>query len=493
MRLQASPVAVPWTVQRVRVTAGLMLAMLVAAMDSSVVSTAIPTIAGELGRFSLYPWLIAGYLLTSTTTVPLWGRLADIHGRRRVLLAGLALFVVSSLLCAAAPDMAWLVAFRALQGMGAGCVLPVALTTVGDLFPIAQRARLQGLFSSVWAVAALAGPTLGAVFVTTIGWRWIFWINLPIVAATMVMLWAHHDAPLPGERGRLDYIGALTLTVGIGMVLLALDGSGGRTQNLALLGFGLVALALFGLAQRRTTHPTIPFALIRHPVIGPATAAAFLAGIVMFAINAFVPLYVQGVLQRSSFEAGATVSVASLGWTGAAIVSGRLLLRVGYPRLVVTGALSMLSGSTLLLVHPTAAGVGWVGAAAFLIGLGMGQMQTPLLIVIQSVVDWHTRGAATALNQFSRTIGGAIGVSLLGALLSARAGAAAAAQSVSPGAIANPLHSGGHLDAVAAPLIDEALRAVYAVLVVISAATLSVALAILAANRSSKGHPAGGA
>lgn len=154
---------IPWTVERARVTGGLMLAMFVAAMDSSVVSTAVPTIEGDLGGFALYPWLIAGYLLTSTTTVPLWGRLADIYGRRRVLLAGLTWFVVTSLLCAAAPDMAWLVAFRALQGIGAGCVLPVALTTVGDIFPIAQRARLQGLFSSVWAVAALAGPTLGAL------------------------------------------------------------------------------------------------------------------------------------------------------------------------------------------------------------------------------------------------------------------------------------------------------------------------------------------
>src|SRR2546421_7342403 len=171
---------VSWTGPQVRVTAGLLVAILVAAMDSSVVATAVPTIAGELGSFALYPWLISGYLLTSTTTVPLWGRLADIHGRRRVLLVGLGWFVAASLLCAAAPDMAWLVAFRALQGIGAGCLLPVALTMVGALFTLEQRARLQGVFSSVWAVSALTGPALGAMFVATIGWRWIFWINLPI-------------------------------------------------------------------------------------------------------------------------------------------------------------------------------------------------------------------------------------------------------------------------------------------------------------------------
>ena len=475
--------SIPWTPKRVRVTGGLMLAMLVAAMDSSVVATAIPTIVGELGGFSLYPWLIAGYLLTSTTTVPLWGRLADIQGRRRVLLAGLAWFLAASLLCAAAPNMAWLVGFRALQGVGAGCVLPVALTTVGDIFPLEQRARLQGLFSSTWAVAALSGPTLGAVFVTTIGWRWIFWINLPIVLVTVALLWAHHDAPPREERGRLDYLGAVTLTAGVGLLLFGLDAGGGQGPSWPLVGLGLAALGLFGLAQRRTGHPTIPFALLRHPIIGPATAAAFLAGTVMFALNAFLPLQVQGVLQRSSFEGGAAISVASLGWTGAAIFSGRLLLRVGYQRLVVTGALSMVVGSTLLLVQPRGASVAWVAAAAFVIGMGMGQLQTPLLIVMQNVVDWRQRGATTALNQFSRTIGGAVGVSLLGAVLSARARAAAAARGVDPGAVANPLSDGGHLDAITAPLVDDALRVVYAVLLLISLATLAIALAILWVNR----------
>jgi EmrB/QacA subfamily drug resistance transporter len=458
-----------------------MLAMLVAAMDSSVVSTAVPTIAGQLGHFSLYPWLIAGYLLTSTTTVPLWGRLADIHGRRRVLLAGLGWFLVTSVLCASAPDMVWLVGFRALQGVGAGCLLPVALTTVGDLFTMEQRARIQGVFSSVWAVAALAGPTLGALFVTTIGWRWIFWINVPIVVLAAALLRAHHDAPPAGQRGRLDYAGAMTLTAGIGLLLLGLDG-GGRGPTWPLVALGVLALAGFAVAQRRTDHPTIPFELLRHPVIGPATGAAFLAGTLMFALNAFFPLYVQGVLGDSSFVAGATLSVASLGWTTAAVVSGRILLRVGYQRLVVGGAAAMVAGSAALLVQPPPGGVLWVGGAAFVIGLGMGQLQTPLLIVMQSVVDWHSRGATTALNQFSRTIGGAVGVSLLGLLLSARAQAAAVGRGVDPARVASPLSSSGHLDAVTSPLVADGLRAVFWVLLVISFATLAIAVAILSAN-----------
>jgi EmrB/QacA subfamily drug resistance transporter len=473
--------SVPWTPQRVQVTAALMVAIFVAAMDTSVVSTAVPTIAGELGHFSLYPWLISGYLLTSTTTVPLWGRLADIHGRRRVLLAGLVSFVAASLLCAAAPDMAWLVGFRTLQGIGAGCLVPVALTVVGDLFPIEQRARLQGVFSSVWAVAALAGPIVGAVFVSTIGWRWIFWVNLPIGLIAAALLWNHRDAPPAAGRQRLDYAGAVTLTAGIGLLLFGLGGgaSGGPAPAWPLVGLGVVGLAGFAITQRRAAHPTIPLSLLRDPVIGPATAASFLAGILLFALNAFLPLDVQGVMQGSSFLAGAAVSASSLGWTGAALFSGRLMLRFGYQRLVVSGALSMIAGSAGLLLHPSGVAIAWVAGCAFVVGLGMGQLQTPLLIVVQSSVDWGSRGIATALNQFSRTIGGAVGVSLLGLLLSQRARGAAIAHGVDPRSVANPLSGAGHLDAVTAPLVADALQAVYWVLLAVSLATLAIGLAIL--------------
>jgi EmrB/QacA subfamily drug resistance transporter len=475
---------VDWTAQRIRVTAGLMLAIFVAAMDGSVVATAVPTIAGELGRFALYPWLISGYLLTSTTTVPLWGRLADIHGRRRVLLAGLGWFVAASLLCAWAPDMVWLVAFRALQGIGAGCLLPVAFTMIGDLFSMEQRARIQGVFSSVWAVAALAGPAMGAVFVATIGWRWIFLINLPAGLLGAVLLWSHRDAPPAAERGRLDYAGAVTLTAGIGLLLFGLDGGGaGESPAWPLVALGAIAMVAFAVAQRRTDHPTIPFALLRHRVIGPATAAAFLAGTLMFALNAFLPLYVQGVRDGSAFLAGAVVSAASLGWTATALFSGRVMLRFGYQRLVVSGALSMVVGCAAIVWRPAGIDVAWMAAAGFLVGAGMGQLQTPLLIVIQSVVDWSSRGTATALNQFSRTIGGAIGVSLLGLLLSARARADAVAHGVDPQAVANPLSGTGHLDSVTAPLVSDALQAVFLVLLAVSVATLAIGVAILLANR----------
>lgn len=475
---------VTWDGRTVRLTLGLMVAIFVSAMDASVVATAVPTIAGQLGQFALYPWLISGYLLTSTTTVPLWGRLADIHGRRRVLLAGLAWFVGASLLCGGAPDMAWLVAFRALQGVGAGCLLPVALTMVGDLFTIEQRARLQGAFSSVWAVAALAGPALGAVFVSTIGWRWIFWINLPIGIVAAALLWSHRDAPA-SRTARLDYLGAVLLTAGIGLVLFGLDG-GGSPPRWPLVAAGAVALVAFAVAQRRTASPTIPFSLLRHRVIGPATAASFLAGIVMFALSAFLPLSVQGVLRGTSFAAGAVVSASSIGWTVTAMFSGHFMLRFGYERLVIGGALSMVVGTAALALW-AGAGVVWVGVAAFVVGMGMGQLVTPLLIVIQNVVDWSARGTATAVNQFSRTIGGAVGVSLLGLLLSTRAQAAAAALGLDPRTVTNPLSGAGHVDSATAPAIADALQAVYWVLFAISLVTLAIGVTILLTSRGRVG------
>jgi MFS family permease len=213
---------IPWSFALVRLLAGLMLTLFVAAMDSTVVGTALPTIAHQIGNAELYPWIFAGYLLTSTTTVPLWGRLADAFGRRRVLLLGLAIFVLASVLCGLAPTMLTLIVFRTLQGIGAGCVQPVVFTVVGDTFTLSQRARLQGFFSAVWAVAAIAGPALGATFVSTIGWRWIFGINLPIGIVAAALLWGYRERRPEGVSRSIEVVGAATLTAGVALLLWGL-------------------------------------------------------------------------------------------------------------------------------------------------------------------------------------------------------------------------------------------------------------------------------
>lgn len=446
--------------------AGLMLSLFVAAMDSTVVGTALPTIARELGRFELYPWIVAGYLITATTTVPIWGRLADIHGRRVVLLSGVLVFIVASALCAASPGMGWLIAFRTLQGVGAGCIQPLVFTVIGDIFPLKQRARLQGFFSSMWAVAAIVGPALGAIFVSTIGWRWIFTINIPIGLLAAALVWGYRERrPEQTTARTLEVRGAVLLTAGVTLLLIGLGtGSQTATPIWPLVIAALTLLVAFVRVEWRSANPTVPLRLLRHRVIGPAIAIAAVAGTLMFGVTAYVPLWVQSVQGGSPYAAGVAVGAMSIGWPVMSTIAGFLMLRVGYQRLVVAGSLALLIGSLMLALGPLSLGVVWTGAATLVIGAGMGTFTAPLLIVIQSSVDWGRRGAATALNQFSRTIGGAVGVSLMGVMLQRYVASARA-----PLEGREQLHAGLYAD--------------FIVLVVLALVVLATAIAVLLASR----------
>ena len=459
--------------------AGLMLSLFVAAMDSTVVGTALPTIARELGSFALYPWIVAGYLITATTTVPIWGRLADVRGRRPVLLAGVLIFIAASGLCAASPSMGWLIAFRTLQGVGAGCIQPLVFTVVGDIFPIRQRARLQGFFSSMWAIASIAGPVLGAVFVSTIGWRWIFTINLPVGLVATVLFWGYRERrPEATGPRRVDVRGAALLTVGVTVLLVGLGtGSQDARPIWPAVAVAVVLLAAFAYLEWSSANPTVPLRLLRHRVIGPAIAIASVAGTLMFGVTAYVPLWVQSVQGGSAFAAGAAVGAMSLGWPVMSSISGFLMVRVGYQRLVVAGAVALVAGSVMLAAGPPSLGVVWTAAASAVIGAGMGTFTAPLLIVIQSSVEWGRRGAATALNQFSRTIGGAVGVAMMGVVLQRFLAAAAA-----------PLQSREELRA---GLVTD-----FWVIVALAVAVLAGGIAVLLSSRraatpAGSGAPAG--
>jgi EmrB/QacA subfamily drug resistance transporter len=443
-----------------------MVSLFVAAMDATVVGTALPTIARDLGSFELYPWIVAGYLITATTTVPLWGRLADLHGRRRVLLIGVVVFVVASALCAASPSMVWLIAFRTLQGIGAGCIQPVVFTIVGDIFPLQQRARLQGFFASVWAVAAIVGPALGALLVSTIGWRWVFIINIPIGLVATALVWGYKETrPEQAVAHSLDVRGSLLLTAGVVLLLLGLGaGSQAATPNWLVLAAAVVALGAFARVEWGSANPTVPLDLLRHRVIGPAIAVGALGGTIMFGVTTYVPLWVQQVQGGSPYDAGLALGAMLIGWPVASTLSGWFMVRLGYQRLVVIGALALLAGSMMLAFGPPDRGVLWVGAAALVIGVGMGAFTAPLLIVIQTLVDWNRRGAATALNQFSRTIGGAVGVSLMGVLLQRYINSAK-----------DPLNARAQLQA--------GLQADFGVLAVIAAVMLAISIAILVVSR----------
>ena len=386
----------PWTPALVLLLAGLMMSLLVAAMDSTVVGTALPTIARDLGGFALYSWVFTGYLLTSTTSVPIWGRLADIVGRRSILLCGLALFVGGSVLCGLAPSMGFLIVFRLLQGVGAGCVQPVVFTIIGDTFPLGQRARLQGFFSAVWAVASVAGPLLGALFVSTIGWRWIFDINLPIGLAATAMIWGYREPRRTEAVDRhLDLLGALLLTAGIAGLLVGVGaGAEDAGVNWPVAGAGALILVLFFVFEQRVRVPVVPLDLLRNRVIGPAIGVTVIAGTLMFGVTAYVPLLVQDGLHGTPLMAGAAAAPLSLGWPIGSVTAGRLLLRAGYERLLLAGSMVLVLGTLALAVLPHTAVA--VGISAAVMGLGMGLVSTPVLIVIQSSVPHRRRGAATA-------------------------------------------------------------------------------------------------
>lgn len=395
------------------------------ALDSSIVGPAMPTIIGQLGGLSLYTWVFSAYLLTSTTTVPLYGRLSDMYGRKPLFIISAILFVSGSALCGLSQTMVQLVIFRAVQGLGAGGIVPVTFTILGDLFSVEERAKMAGLFSAIWGASAVAGPTLGGLIVQVVDWRWIFYVNLPFGAVSVWLMWRSLHEERTGERSRIDYVGAALLTMGITAFLFALLEIGEGASLLSPRTGGMIALSVvlivwFVVHENRFPSPMMPPAMFRAPIIAVVTGAGTLIGGVMFGISSFVPLYVQGVLGGSPIDAGLTVAPFSIGWSIASVVSGQIITRAGYRISVVAGTLSAVAGCvSLLLVSPDTGRLP-AAAGAGLVGIGMGLSATAMLIAVQNSVGWSQRGVATALVQFSRTIGGAVGVAVLGTLLTAQ-------------------------------------------------------------------------
>jgi EmrB/QacA subfamily drug resistance transporter len=419
------------TREQLLVTAGVMAGIAVAALDSTVVGTAMPTIIGQLGGIEEYGWVFAAYLLTATTTVPIFSMLADARGRKPIFLIGIVLFVGGSMLCGLSSSMLMLITFRAIQGLGAGAVQPIAFTIIGDIFEPRERARMQGVFSSVWGVAAIIGPALGGIITTTIGWQWVFYINVPVgaVAASLIGLALHEQVERHDHR--LDWLGMATLTAGVALLLLAASEGEqlgwGSPIFIAMLTGAVVLLVLFGRTEVRVREPLVSIELLRRPIVAAGLAVGSLAGVVMFGLTAFVPPLVQGAHQGSAIEAGLAVGAMSIGWPIGSIVSGRAMLRYGVRPMVLFGTAMLVVGTALLTQAVRIDPLWYTAVSAAVTGLGMGFTTTPLLVAIQTAVQWNQRGQATGLVQFSRTIGGAVGTGLLGAILGTTVGAAASA------------------------------------------------------------------
>lgn len=409
---------------RVIVTVAVMLATFLAALDVTIVGTAMPTVIGRLGGMALFPWVFSIYLLTSSVTTPIYGKLADLFGRRLVFAWGAGIFLLGSALCGLSQNMVQLIVFRGIQGLGAGAVLPVTITIIGDIFTLEQRARMQGLFSSVWGISAIIGPALGGLIVDFLDWRWVFYINLPPGVLSIILLLVFLKEDRRRGRPQLDYLGSATLTLGIGALLLVLLQGGTYLPWTSPVIFGLFALSLVSLAgffraERRAPEPMLPLDLFHDRIITVAVVGNFLAGAVMIGASSYVPLFVQGVLGGTAVNAGAALAPMSIGWPVGSIVCGRVLLRVGYKRLAALGMLFQVTAAAMLLsLHPGTARP-FVSAVSFVMGLGLGFCTTAFIVFVQAAVGWGRRGVATAAVQFMRTLGSTVGVALSGMVLNA--------------------------------------------------------------------------
>ena len=407
--------------ERGPVLGAIMLTTALIALDSTVIATAVPTVVRDLGGFSQFPWLFSVYLLTQAVTVPIYGKLSDLFGRKPVLFFGVAVFVGSSLLCGLAWSMPTLIVARALQGVGGGAVLPMGITIIGDLYSVEERAKVQGYIASVWGLSSVVGPAAGGLFSEYVSWRWIFFINLPLGAVALVALHRRFHETVARTEHRIDYLGAGLLTVGCSLLILGLLEGGtawawGSATSFTVLGTALVALVVFGLVERRAAEPVLPLWVFRRRVLVGANITATLVGALLIGLSSYVPAYVQGVLRTGAVEAGFVLGALTLGWPVAASQAGKLYLRIGFRNTALIGIAMAIAGTTWTALLVQSASVLEVAAAMFVTGLGMGLSSSPLVVAVQSVVGWERRGVVTGTNMFFRSMGSAVGAAAFGAI-----------------------------------------------------------------------------
>lgn len=456
------------------VVAALMLGMALSAIDGTIVSTAVPQIVGDLGGFAVFSWLFSGYLLAVTVSLPVYGKLSDTFGRKPVLIVGIALFLFGSVLCAAAWNMAALIAFRVVQGLGGGALQGTVQTIAADLYPLKERPKIQAKLSTVWATSAVAGPVIGGLFAVYADWRWIFLINLPVGALALWLVIRHLHEPSGTRRAagappRIDWAGAL-LVFATGTLLLTALVQGGvawpwfSAPSLGLLAYSVVLGALTVVVERRAAEPIIPGWVWRRRTIASVNLALGAMGLLMVAPTVFLPTYAQSVLGLGPIAAGFVLSVMTLSWPVAAAFSNRVYNRIGFRRTAITG---MSCALLILLAFPLLPypGEAWQPALIMLLlGAALGLFQLPLIVGVQSTVGWAERGTTTASVLFCRQVGQSIGAALFGAVANGILASRLAAAPVPglPGdldAISHALDNPGKLSAAATDYLRRAVDA----------------------------------
>lgn len=461
---------------RGQVLAALMLAMALVALDSTIIATAVPSVVRDLGGFSSFPWLFSAYLCAQAVTVPVFGKLADLFGRKPLILFGIGMFLLGSVLCGAAWSLPVLIAFRAVQGTGAGAIQAMSTTIVGDLFSLVERAKAQGYMASVWGVASVIGPAAGGVFSEYLTWRWIFFINVPLCLGAATLLARRFRENVEHTDASVDVLGAVLLVPAATLLLLAIL-QGGQSwpwvsvTEFVLIGGALTLVVAFAVHEARDAAPIMPAWVFRRRQLVATSLASAGVGGVSYGLSSFVPAFAQDILGAGPVIAGAALATMTLAWPVASAQAGRVYLRFGFRACALTGTLVALAGTVGLVLLGPRSTLWDVALACLVVGLGMGFVAAPVLIAAQSLVSWRQRGVVSATNMFARSIGSALSVAVYGAIANSALTAAGAGPSVA---------SRAHLVA--------ALHHVFVAVAVCAALT---ACAVLAIDRARTGDGVG--
>jgi EmrB/QacA subfamily drug resistance transporter len=404
------------------VLAGLMATMALAAMDTTIVSTAIPQVVGELGGLSAFGWVFSAYLLAQTVSIPIYGKFADTHGRKPVLIVGTLIFLAGSAVCAAAPNMLLLIVFRGLQGLGAGAIQATVSTLAADLYSLAERGRVQGMLSSVWGVAAILGPTLGGAFAEYASWRLIFLVNLPIGALALLLIGRFLRERVPGERHRIDFAGASLLLLASSALFLGLLAGGTSwpwwsVPSVVVFGTAVVLGVAAAFVERRAAEPILPPWVWRSRVLRGANLSMLGLGVLVIGPSTFVPTYAQSLLGSSPTVAGLMLAAMSITWPTFAALSSRFYMRIGFRDTALVGAGFCVLASICFAALPGDASRIWqLPLCTLILGCGLGLLSTGLLVGTQSTVEWGDRGVVTGSGMFCRYLGQGLGAALFGAV-----------------------------------------------------------------------------
>ncbi len=423
---QAQSISQMGTRTKVLVMAGTLLGLFTAAMDQTIVGTAMPRVVAHLGGYEHYSWVFTSFMVVSTTTVPIVGKLTDMYGRKFFFLGGIAIMMLGSALCGTSQSMMQLIAFRAIQGLGAGTIMATAFAIIGDVFPPAQRARWTGLMTGVFAAASVLGPLIGGYITDNLNWRWVFYVNLPLGALALSVFFSVMPSVRPGVRHKLDYWGVTTLILAVVPLLLAFSWANEQypwlsAQIIGLLAFAALAALAFAAVEMRAAEPILPPALFRHPIFLVSAGVTFLTAMGMFGGIVYLPLFVQGVIGSSATNSGLVIMPMMLSLAITAAIMGQVLARWGRYRIIAVVGLAVMAGGMFLMSRMDVTSTNAIATRNMIVvGIGLGATMPIFILVVQNALPYRMLGVSTAAIQFFRSVGGTMGVAIMGSLVNSK-------------------------------------------------------------------------